>query len=320
MTTAPGVDVTIIIVSYNTRDDVCECISSALEATHEVSLQVIVVDNASADGTSEKVRADFPDVKLIANPDNRGFAAANNQGLAIASGRYVLLLNPDTVVLPGAIDRSVEWADARSDVAVVGCQILERPGEVQRTCFRFPSPYDVFVTTTGLTSAFPRSRIFSGHNLPDWDRSTERDVDVVSGMFMLVRGEAIEAVGVMDEAYFVYGEETDWCFRFRRAGWRCVFTPVGQVIHKEGGGRSTVQRRVQMFVQLQKSILIFMRKQKGVLAWAIAKALYTTSMVSRWLLWSGAMIFSRREDLAVRRAEAGAALRFHLTGAMPKGV
>ena len=195
-----------------------------------------MVDNASRDGTAEMVRSEFSRVELIANDENRGFAAANNQAIRASVGRYILLLNPDTVIRDGAISRCVEYADAHPDVGIVGCQVYLDDHRIQQTGFAFPSAWNLALTFSGLSRAFPKSKIFGAPELGWWGRDDERDLDVISGMFMLIRKEALDEVGLLDEDYFIYTEETDLCFRFARAGWRRVFTPSARILHVCGGG------------------------------------------------------------------------------------
>jgi len=147
-----------------------------------------------------------------------------------------------------------------------------------------------------------------------WDRNCERTVDVVSGMFMLVRREAIEEVGLMDEDYFVYAEETDWCDRFWKAGWECVFSPIGRIIHRDGGSHSTEQVNVKMHIQKQKSILMFLKKRRGRLSWAIGKAIYTLSMCCRCAVFGVICLFGNNARIYKKYTEAAAALKFHLLG------
>jgi len=310
-------DVSIIIVNWNARDYVRDCLKSIYEQTHNVSYEVIVVDNASSDGSSSMIKKEFPLVRLIENKDNHGFAAANNQGMKIAAGRYVLLLNPDTIVLDKVIEKTIAFADSNPRAGVVGCQVLENETKIQRTCFAFPSVGNLILQETGLNRLFPRSRFFGRTDMGWWDRDTQSDVDVVSGMFMLVRREAIEQVGLMDEDYFVYAEETDWCCRFRRAGWRCVFTPAGRIIHRDGGSKSTSRVAVAMYVQCQKSILIFYRKNRGLAAWLTAKIIFCASMLIRTIVWKTAAIIRRNEKTSIKARRSVAAMAFHLFGIQP---
>lgn len=309
-------DVTVIIVSYNTRLLTLQCLRSVLAETRHCSLEIIVVDNASVDGSVEAIARQYPGVTLIANHENRGFAAANNQGLRLARGRYLLLLNPDTVILDGAIDRIVAYADQRPELGIVGCQVLQDEHTVQPTCFAFQTPLNVLLSFSGLSRLWPRNRWLARPEMGWWARDSEREVDVVSGMFMLVRTAALRQVGPMDEGYFVYGEEADWCYRFRRAGWPCCFAPVARILHVHGGGQSTDQRSVPMYVQNQKSVLLFNRKHYGRAAYYAAKAVYVGAMLVRAAAWGMQALLGRHAARHQVR-QATAALRFHLLGTEP---
>lgn len=310
-------DVSVVIVNWNTRDLLRDCLAS-LAAQTTTPHEVIVVDNASTDGSAAMVRDEFPAVVLIANPDNRGFAGANNQGLAVARGRHLLLLNPDTLVLDHAIERMLVWLALHPDVGCAGCQVLEAPGVLQRTCFADPGPLNLAIVEMGLMRLAPWLRFFGRPWYLDWDRRSARDVDVVSGMFMLVPRPVMDRVGMLDEAFFIYAEEADWCRRIRKAGWRCVFAPEAQIIHLDGGSKSTAQIRSKMHVQMQKSHLIYARKHGGWPAHAAVWALFVGSALLRGLLF-GALGLVRRD--AVTRARirlSGAALAFHLAGREPR--
>jgi GT2 family glycosyltransferase len=311
-------DVSIIIVNWNTRDLLRGCLNSIFEQTRDLAFEIFVVDNASRDGSPEAVRSEYPKVNLIENVQNRGFAAANNQGIRAASGRYLLLLNPDTVILDDAIGRCVRYADAHPDIGVVGCQVFEDHERIQQTGFSFPSPWMLFLIHSGLDKLFPRSRLFGKPTLGWWDRRSEQELDVVSGMFMLVPRAAVEQVGLMDESYFVYAEEADWCYRFSLAGWRRVFTPCARILHLEGGGKSTSQVNIKMCVQLQKSMMIYHKKNLGYGAWLVAKLVYIGSNAVRAVAWFISSLL-RRDPLVRRKASAAAAaLKFHVLGLEPK--
>lgn len=310
-------DLAVVIVNWNTCDLLRDCLRSVYASLDELDVEVLVVDNASSDGSAAMVENEFPGVRLITNHDNRGFAAANNQAMKLSSGRYVLLLNPDTIVAPDTLNRMIRYADENPDAAVIGCQVYETEHCIQQTCFRYPDPVNTLLIETGLSRLFSGSRLFGRSWMGDWDRRTEREVDVVSGMFMLVRCEAIEQVGFMDEDYFIYAEEADWCHRFRRAGWRCVFTPAARIIHRDGGGKSTEQMSVRMYVQMQKSLLMFQRKNLGRMAWLMSWLIYVISTSLRTVLWTGLGVLRIGTRSAHRRQQAAAALRFHLTGREP---
>jgi len=311
-------DVSIIIVNWNTRDILRGCLDSIYKQTQGIDFEMTVVDNASSDGSAEMVRQDFPQVTLIANSENLGFAAANNQGMQAAKGRYILLLNPDTIILDGAIQKSIAFADIHPDIGVLGCQVWLNENEIQKTCFKFPTLWSALVQEIGLLHMFPHSRIFGHAYYGWWDRKSEMDVDVVSGMFMLVRQEAIQEIGLMDEDYFVYAEETDWCFRFHKAGWRCVFTPIAKIIHLDGGSKSTALIKNKMFVQMQKSMLIFHLKQQGRLSWIARKGLYIFSMFFRYVIYTVVSLISQHTNISNKISQSRAAIHFHLLGIEPE--
>lgn len=261
------VDVSVVIVNWNTRDILGDCLRTIYEQTRSVDFEVIVVDNASQDGSPEMVRSDYPQAMLLANGTNVGYAAANNQGIKTARGRYVLVLNSDTLILDGAIDSMVEFADAHSRAGVLGCRVCNPDGTLQPTCFMFPSAFNSFLSAFYLNKLFPHSRLFGREAMSWWDRNDVREVQVVTGCFMLIRREALDEVGLMDERFFMYAEETDWCYRFGKAGWQVMFTPVAEIVHL--GGQSTAKRSEEMLVQLRLSILKFVRKNQGRAAGAV---------------------------------------------------
>lgn len=273
-------DTSIVVVNWNTRDMLQECLESIMVGNRELSYEIVVVDNASTDGSPDMVRREFRDVALIENRYNRGFAAANNQGIEIASGRYILLLNSDTIILDDAIGKTLEFADNNPEYGVVGCQVWEDDTTIQETCFSFHTPWNVFCNVTGLARIFPNSRLLGGDKMHYWDRKSDREVDVVSGMFILVRREAIEQVGLLDERFFIYCEEADWCYRMRQAGWKNYFWTGARIIHRDGGGKSTGQVNVKMEVQKIKSLLLFIRKHYGVTAeWSVRVVIALSSVV-----------------------------------------
>ncbi len=243
MIEASPADVSVIIVNWNTSDLLRQCLHSVFAQTSSIECEVIVVDNGSTDGSVEMVRQEFPRVNLLANYENRGFAAANNQGIAIAKGRYVLLLNSDTIVLDRAIERTIAFADDHSDTAVTGCRVLNSDRSLQYTCFMFPSILNSLLLATYLPRLFPRSGFFGRERMTWWSRNDTREVDVVTGCYMLVRREAVDEVGLMDERFFMYAEETDWCYRFKAKGWKNRFTPGAEIIHIGGASAAKLGAR-----------------------------------------------------------------------------
>lgn len=254
-------DLSIIIVNWNGKDLVRRCIEAVRATTERIRYEVIVVDNNSSDGSQEFIRSAFPDVTLIENTDNAGFAHANNQGMAVATGRYLLLLNSDAFVNPGTLDAMVAFMDAHPEAGMSACKLLYEDGRLQPSAYAFPSLRTELYTAFQLDKLFARSREFGQYLMTWWDFDDVRPVDSVMGAFMLARREAVEAVGPMDESYFMYSEEVDWCFRFRRAGWQILYNPAVTTVHLWGGSSGGV--RLEMFLQLYRSKVLFFRKNYG---------------------------------------------------------
>jgi hypothetical protein len=282
------IDLSIVIVSWNVQDLLRRCLQSIhssktwLASEHtassdiasvpgECTLEIIVVDNGSEDGSVEMVRRDFPNVRLIANQDNRGFPAANNQGIAVAAGRYVLLLNPDTEILDEALARLVAFADDHPRAGMVGPQLLNPDGSVQSSRRRFPNLVTAFFESTWLEPYAPR-RLLDRYYLLDRPTDATQDIDWVTGAAVLARREAIEEVGLLDEGFFMYSEELDWCHRFRDGGWRVVYLPTAQIVHHVG--KSSEQVVAARHVHFQTSKVRYFRKYHGPL----------TAEILRWFL------------------------------------
>ncbi|MGQ9457777.1 MAG: glycosyltransferase, partial [Anaerolineae bacterium] len=237
-------DVSVIVVNWNTRDLLRECLASAVAQADDVALELLVVDNASTDGSAQMVRQEFPQARLWENAENRGFAAANNQAIAQAQGRYLFLLNSDASLRPGALRALVEFLDAHPEAAVAGPSVLNPDGTVQPSCFRFPTAWDVFCEMAFLSSLFPRSPLFNRRGMGGVDRRTVREVDWVLGAAMAVRREWAERVGGLDEGYFIYAEELDWCRRIREAGGRAFFFPGAEVVHHGGVSKARAKAAI----------------------------------------------------------------------------
>ena len=279
------VDVSVIIVAWNVRQLLHDCLKSVYEKMRDIDFEVIYVDNASEDGSVDMVKEQFAEVRIIENDKNEGFIKANNQGIELAKGRYVLLLNSDTILLDNAIAKTVRFADANPDAAVFGCKVLNPDRTIQRTCFMYPSVLNMFLAATYLYKIFPKSRFFGREHMTWWGFDEARQVETICGCFSLVRKEAIDQVGLMDERYFVYGDDPDWCYRFKKAGWKVMFTPDGRIIHY--GGQTVKQMRREFKLQLYGSELIFMKLHRNRLSFFIARfliALFLFVRVPYWLV------------------------------------
>lgn len=295
-------DLSIIIVNWNTCGILRDCLKSVFDQTQDITFEVIVIDNASSDDSVQMVKSEFPQVILIENNDNRGFAAANNQGMQVAEGRYVLLLNSDTIVLDGAIQKTLAFADQHPEAAVVGCKVLNPDMSLQPTCFMVPSLSNLFLSSTYLYKIFPRSRFFGREQMSWWNRDNIREVEVVTGCFMLVRKEAIAQVGMMDESFFMYAEETDWCYRFKIAGWKLLFTPDAEIIHL--GGQSSKNVKVKMNIELRKSILHFIRKHYGYFRYLAGCVLVLAFYLVRLPFWLIMSTIPSQREKAIDMAKA----------------
>jgi N-acetylglucosaminyl-diphospho-decaprenol L-rhamnosyltransferase len=225
-------DLSVVIVNWNTCDLLAQCLRSICDTVSDLSFEVIVVDNASEDGSVEMVRREFPQVRLIQNVENVGFARANNQAMAVSQGCYILLFNSDAIATPSAVHSLVGLANAEPHAGIVGAQLLNPDGSFQASHTPFPTLWQEFLVLTGL------GRLLHGQCYPS--RGPEEDkgsqiVDYVEGACMLVRREAFEEVGGLDEGYFMYAEEVDWCYAMYQKGWQVWYQPEAKIIHFGGG-------------------------------------------------------------------------------------
>jgi GT2 family glycosyltransferase len=292
------VDLSIVIVSWNTREILRDCLASVVANAGGLVTELFVVDNASSDGSAEMVHADFPSAKLIRNEQNRGFAAANNQALRIAHGRQVLLLNSDTLILDDVLEKSVRYMNEHPDVGIMGCRVLNPNRTLQPTCFEFPNFLNLFLVTFGL-ARLPWPRFFGKYRMTGWKRDCERDVDVVTGCCMFVRHDAMREIGFLDESFFFFGEETDWCKRFEEEGWGVRFAPVGDIVHY--GGASAKQLNHRRDILLIGALVDFNRKHGGKLIGYFVWALLWISNVMRYLGFLVVSIFDRKGSTSRRR-------------------
>jgi GT2 family glycosyltransferase len=225
-------DVTILIISFNTRALTLDSLASVFAQTRGVSFEVIVVDNASSDGSANAIAESYPQVRLVRLPENVGFACANNLAAKDATGEFVLLLNPDTVILDGAIQKAVAFVQMQTDDVVVGARTFFGDGALNyNSCHGQPTPWSLLCQASGLTSIFRKSALFAPESLGSWRRDTPREVDAVSGAFLLISRKLWNALGGFDESFFMYGEDTDLCLRAWKAGARCVVRPEVTLIH-----------------------------------------------------------------------------------------
>ncbi|MHC1739095.1 MAG: glycosyltransferase [Ignavibacteriaceae bacterium] len=252
-------DLSIIIVNYNVKEFLENSLQSILKATRRISSEIIVVDNASDDGSIDLIKNKFPDVQLIENKENLGFSRANNIALNIARGKYLLLLNPDTIVEEDTFETMIKFFDENKEVGLAGCKIINPDGTLQAGCRRsFPGPWNSFCKVTGLSSLFPKSRIFARYNLTYLDENHTHEVDAISGSFMFLKSEVYKRIGGLDEDFFMYGEDLDWCFRVQQAGYKVFYVHSTQIIHYKG--ESTKRSSIDEIRHFYNAMHLFVKK------------------------------------------------------------
>lgn len=293
----------IIIVTKNSASFIPECVNSILSQHTSFPVEVIVVDNASTDGIIELLEHRYPQISIIKNVDNRGFDAANNQAIRSSSGNIILLLNPDTRLEPGALEALVQYIFHREDVAAVGPKILNADGTLQRTGVSFPSLWNTFVEIFFLDLLFPRSRVFGRHRRLYEDPDAAYEVDYVQGSCLLLKRNALEEVGFLDEDYFMYFDEADLCCRLKRRGWRVMYVPHAVITHYGASGATYYdETRLGHFY---RSYLLFLKKHYRPLRQAMFRALLFCRALVRVVVFTcGAHLITQRRDEFLKRSEA----------------
>jgi N-acetylglucosaminyl-diphospho-decaprenol L-rhamnosyltransferase len=258
-------DILAILVSYNTKELTRKALNCLFSSLHELDMEVVVIDNASKDGSAEMIRTEYPKITLIENRKNVGFGRANNQALPYFNSRYLLLLNTDAFVAPDTIAKTVQYMDTHSQCGILGVKMIGRNGELQPSCRFFPTPWNIFLQSTGFRYLFKYTTMVDDMA---WDHASVRDCDWVPGCYFLIRKEVIDQVGLLDPRYFLYYEEIDLCFTAKSAGWRVTYFPDTSVIHL--GGESAKQEgeissKSQQIESLNiESELLYFRKNHGV--------------------------------------------------------
>lgn len=250
----------VVFLNYNTRDLTRQALSSVLAAAEGLEVEIFVVDNASVDGSADMVAEEFPHVKLIRNAANVGFAAGNNVALRQVTGEYALLINTDTIVRRDALRTMVEFMDEHPEAGACGCKILDPDGTLQLDSRRgFPTPLAAFCKMSGLSRLFPKHPLIAHYHLTYLDPEQTAEVEVLSGSCMMVRKAAMDQVGLLDEDYFMYGEDIDWCYRFHQAGWKIYYVPTTEIIHFRGESGRGVPLRI--LYRKSRAMSIFVNKQ-----------------------------------------------------------
>jgi N-acetylglucosaminyl-diphospho-decaprenol L-rhamnosyltransferase len=283
-----------IVVSYNTCQTTLRCLQSV---TAEPDVDVWLVDNGSIDGSADAVAAAFPAVHLIRSGTNLGFAGANNLAIRQSGGDRVLLLNSDAFPRPGAVAALHRYLDEHPQAAAVGPRLLNADGSRQPSCFKFPGPVRSVFDFLLLTAAMPNQRIVGDYRA--WPHDRDRTVDFVTGACLLIRRSALDAVGLLDESFFFYFEEADWCLRATRAGWTIGFTPAAEVVHEGGGSGKAEPDRV--FNEFQRGHERFIRKHYGRAAVGIHRVTLGLGAVIRLAVFGTLRLLGRGDSATVRK-------------------
>ncbi|BCJ87799.1 glycosyltransferase family 2 protein [Effusibacillus dendaii] len=286
-------DLSIVIVSYNTKDLLIQTLDSVFRHTSGLYLEVFVVDNASSDGSPEAVTDLYPQVKIIRNQKNEGFAAANNQAIEQATGRYILLLNSDTIVQESTFHTMITYMDGHSKIGAAGCKVVKPDGTLDLACRRsFPTPMNSLYQALKLDKLFPQSPRFASYNLTYLDENEMYQVDCLVGAFMMVRRETIDQVGMLDDQFFMYGEDIDWCYRIKQAGWQIWYYPKTSIIHYKGA--SSAKKKYRMIWEFHRAMILYYRKHHAGNSIFLVNWLVYLGILSRYVMVATLNLFKKR--------------------------
>ncbi len=269
-------DLSIVIVNFNTKQLTIDAIHSVFHSKTNHSYEILLVDNNSSDGSVEAFHKEFPNITIFENKENVGFSKANNQAIKVANGRYVLLLNSDTIVHEETLQVMIDFMEAYPKVGASGCKVILPDGSLDKACRRgFPTPAASFYHFSGLAKLFPNNPRLNQYQLGHLDPDKDYPVDCLVGAFMLLRKEAIEQVGLLDEEFFMYGEDIDWCYRIKEAGWEIYYYPFTSIIHYKGA--SSHRKPFKILYEFHRAMILFHRKH-------FAKK---TLFIVNWLVYVG---------------------------------
>lgn len=291
-------DLSIIIVNWNTKDLLLRCLQSVFSTANGLDYEVIVVDNASTDDSLAAVQEYYPRVKIIQNQENVGFAKANNQAINLARGRYYLLLNTDAFVHQGTLKTLINYMDAFPKIGAAGCRLYYEDGTLQRSANAFPTLFTELWQALWLDRLFPNNQTFGKYTMSYWGLDDFREVDWVMGACMILRREAIEQVGLLDERFFMYSEEADLCYRIKHGGWIVSYIPDASATHLWGGTSRKVPS--ETFLRLYRSRILFFRKHYGILTTWLYKLVLLMSSLVRITGGSLANLIKKSPDLKQR--------------------
>ncbi len=291
-------DLSISVVNWNTKDILRNCLKSIYVSTHKIDYEIFVVDNASSDGSPEMVEKTFPKVKLIRNKENLGFAKANNQVIKLGNGRYILLLNSDTIVLDEALDKMVEFMNDHPDAGAAGCRLLNSDGTLQVSASEFPRLFSLYWTNSLLRRIFPKKKVGAVISEPHFYSRTQ-EVDWILGAAFILPKSVIKQIGSLDDEFFMYGEEVDLCYRIKKSGWKIYFYPEAKIIHLLGVSEKkvndkTIARRV-------KANCYYYGKRYGFVGSILVCCFLMFSSGRRLMIWSVGFLFFPSNRNEIRR-------------------
>lgn len=276
------IDISVIIVTWNSEKWIKRCLDSILATSGDLKIEIIVVDNFSQDKTVDVINAYDSKIKLIQNTSNWGYAKGCNQGLKIAQGNYMLLLNPDTEVTESSLKKMLDFMEKNQNVGTLGPQLVDFEGQIQPSCRKFPNYKLLLWEFLGLSRFFPKSKIFGAWKMGDFDFRSTKEVEQPMGSALLIRKKVIDQIGFMDESFFLFYNDVDFCYRIKQAGWKIYFYPEARIFHAKGA--STGQVRVKMIILSHWGHFLYLKKYhssglKGILLSVLGLALFFSSLV-----------------------------------------
>ena len=275
-------NLSIVIVNWNTRDYLAQCLESIRANPPSGKCEIFVVDNASEDGSAQMIREKFPEVKLIANGENIGYAEGNNQAIRQSRGKYILLLNPDTEIKSGALTALIKFAEARPNVAAVGCRLVGSDGKVQRSCRGFPEPLPVLFEYLRLSRLFPKSKLFGAYRMTYFDYASDAEVDQPMGSCLLISRRALDDIGMFDQDFPIFFNEVDWCYRAGQKGWKVYFTADAEVVHH--GAASTRLVKAEMVKESHRALRKFYEKHyRGQIPTPLYRLIVSAIKANSWI-------------------------------------
>ena len=306
-------DISVVIVGWNAKHYLELCLESLVSAPPRRSTEIIVLDNASSDGSAEMIKERFPQVKVIRSEENLGYPRGSNVAIRQCTGRYIALVNPDVTVFPDCLDNLADFLDQNPKVGLVGPRVFNPDLSQQSTCRRFPTLWNNFCSATALASLFKLSRLFAGEHMFFFPHDRTLNVDVLVGCFWMVRKTTFDQVGLFDDNLFMYGDDVDWCQRAWKAGWGVVFYPGARAIHDRG--KITAPYPVRFAVAQQRSILYYWRKHHGFWGTMGIRSIIFFHHSIRYAFAVGSTLLGRQnsDERDVRKQVSGACLRAMLS-------